>query len=218
MKSFKFNSEGVGSRAYYLFKIKSGYSTVNKLHDAVQSAYVTAARIVNLLLQEGFLEVTGEKWPTYKLTHLGEQEAARFTDWQGDDGPAQKLAPHIPDNVPASEAAPEMSPVAVKPMHLPKDSSDKRGPTIHLPYKSQDQKGASEPKPVNKDLLTRPFMATIPSPELPEKSPGINKDQGSESAGINRNDKYLEAYHSLLHEKYGHQISFKDVLSRMDAA
>lgn len=83
-KKFEFTAEGVGSRSYWLSKIRDGGNTANKLKDLARKAWFEAKKALELLEAESLIEnVATGVYPQFALTEWGKAEAKRFDDWQG---------------------------------------------------------------------------------------------------------------------------------------
>lgn len=252
-KKFEFAQSGIGSRAYWLSKIRDGANTTNLLKSATKRQWYDAKAALDRLLAEKLVEsVSVTAFPKYELTEWGKQEAARFDEWRKSGGqdiqhPDAKALRQKMDEKPTTIAAAGKVPVAgpgdrplfnipesepaprIKTRLINKpDPDDPRGvllvrkevvmdavdePELFIPkaVSYEEPRAAEEPRaPVS---FAPPAADDTETVDKAVDTGDNHKPDTSEPAG----HKYMDAYHALLHERFGAQISFKEVLERMAA-
>lgn len=192
-KKFSFTEGGIGSKGYYLHHILNGATSANSLKVATHRQWYDANEALRQLVAFQMVENKATStYPRFEVTDLGLEEIERFKAWRG-------TAPEHPKIGPVVDAAISLG-ESIAAHNVPQTPALGDKPLQHipeLPPESIVPPAAVDPKPSN-------------IKKLPDGSP-VGQPPAAKS------DPYHDAFVKLLIERFGGQITFVEVLDRIQA-
>lgn len=197
-KARHFAQEGIGSRGWWLHFIKrEGEITINRLGQLSRKGHAAADWAIVQFQKDGFVRIarSNNLSKFYELTSWADPELATYEKWLGEDYQAPKL-------------------------EEPEPATDEQ---IERARRAAVEGGIEE----KHNQIIRPrTQQDYPAPEKAELSTTRNQDlqhvekpeSVTESAKPTltvTKDAYMDAFYELLVERFGHEISFADVLERL---
>lgn len=198
MRTKKFEEQGVGSVGWWLLQLRDCQpASINKLADRTANYFYKAEWVIKALIERGMARQSnpGSERAKYEITAWADAEIKLYLEWKGVDPAAPKLA----EVEPATDEQIERARRAA----VEGGIEEKHNQTIR-PRTQQDY-----PAPEKAELSTTRNQ-DLQHVEKPE-----SVTESAKPTLTVTKDAYMDAFYELLVERFGHEISFADVLERL---